>query len=90
MRGLELQGHLAANGFQVPVIFVMADKDGQMAQALRGGALAFLRKPFEDEDLFLVSVPEGWRMPIGRELLLASQTWKHCRRGREPGKALWS
>ena len=41
MSGLELQRHVAANGFQFPVIFVTEDKDGQMAQALRGGALAF-------------------------------------------------
>jgi FixJ family two-component response regulator len=56
MSGLELQRHLAANGYQVPVIFVTEDKAGQMAQALRGGALAFLRKPFEDEDLLLRAI----------------------------------
>lgn len=56
MSGLELQRHLAANGFRVPVIFVTEDKDGQMAQALRGGALAFLRKPFEDQGLLLRAV----------------------------------
>jgi FixJ family two-component response regulator len=56
MSGLELQRHLAAKGFQIPVIFVTQDKDGQMAQALRDGALAFLRKPFEDEDLLLRAV----------------------------------
>ena len=39
MSGLELQRHVAAKGFQVPVIFVTQDKDGQMVQALRGGAL---------------------------------------------------
>jgi FixJ family two-component response regulator len=56
MSGLELQWHLGANGFQAPVIFVTEDKDGYLAQALRGGALAFLRKPFEDEDLLLRAV----------------------------------
>jgi FixJ family two-component response regulator len=56
MSGLELQRHLGANGFQVPVVFVAEDKDGHLAQALRGGALAFLRKPLEDEDLLLRAV----------------------------------
>ena len=56
MSGLELRRHLAANGFQVLVILVTEDKDGQMAQALRGGALAFLRKSFEDQGLLLRAV----------------------------------
>ncbi|MDQ3580214.1 MAG: response regulator [Pseudomonadota bacterium] len=56
MSGLELQRHLAGNGFQVRVIFVTEDKGGHLAQALRGGALAFLRKPLEDEDLLLRAV----------------------------------
>ena len=54
MSGLELQQHLAADGIHVPIVFITAqeDGDGQMrAQALRSGALAFLRKPFNDEDL---------------------------------------
>jgi len=54
MSGLELQQHLAANGIHVPIVFITAqeDSDGEMrARALRSGALAFLRKPFSDEDL---------------------------------------
>ena len=54
MSGLELQQHLAADGIHVPIVFITAqeDSDGRMrAQALRSGALAFLRKPFNDEDL---------------------------------------
>jgi FixJ family two-component response regulator len=54
MSGLELQQRLAADGIHVPIVFITAqeDSDGQMrAQALRSGALAFLRKPFSDEDL---------------------------------------
>jgi len=54
MSGLELQEHLAADGIHVPVVFITAqeDSDGRMrARALRSGALAFLRKPFSDEDL---------------------------------------
>jgi FixJ family two-component response regulator len=56
MSGLELQRYLGANSFQAPVIFATEDKDGHLAQALRGDALAFLRKPFEDEDLLLRAV----------------------------------
>jgi FixJ family two-component response regulator len=54
MSGLELQQLLAGDGIHVPIVFITAqeDSDGQMrAQALRSGALAFLRKPFNDEDL---------------------------------------
>ena len=54
MSGLELQQRLAADGIHVPIVFITAqeDSDGRMrARALRSGALAFLRKPFSDEDL---------------------------------------
>ena len=59
MSGLALQRHLARKGFQAPVIFVTEDKDGHLAQALRGGALAFLRKPL-DGDLLLRTVQCAW------------------------------
>ena len=54
MSGLELQQRLAADGIHVPIVFITAQEDGDgrmRAQALRSGALAFLRKPFSDEDL---------------------------------------
>ena len=54
MSGLELQQHLANSGSQIPIVFITAQEDGDgqlQAQALRGGALACLRKPFDDEDL---------------------------------------
>lgn len=54
MSGLELQRHLAAIGCHIPTVLMTAheDRDGQMrAQALRAGAVAFLRKPFGGEDL---------------------------------------
>jgi FixJ family two-component response regulator len=48
MNGLEVQRRLA--GYGVPVIFITAyDEIGVREQALAGGALAFLRKPFGDE-----------------------------------------
>jgi FixJ family two-component response regulator len=54
MSGLELQVHLAGGGNSIPIVFVTAqhDDDGAMrARAMSQGALAFLSKPFGDEDL---------------------------------------
>ena len=54
MSGLELQAHLAVSGMRVPIVFTTAqeDADGHLRnQALRAGAVAFLRKPFDEADL---------------------------------------
>ena len=52
MNGLELQSALAAAGYGIPVIFITAydDKDSR-GRAMRAGAVAFLDKPFSDEQL---------------------------------------
>jgi FixJ family two-component response regulator len=52
MNGLELQSELAAAGYAIPIIFVTAyeDKDSR-GRAMRAGAVAFLDKPFSDEQL---------------------------------------
>ena len=43
MNGLELQSHLAAAGYKVPIIFISAyDKRESRQQALQSGAVAFL------------------------------------------------
>jgi FixJ family two-component response regulator len=48
--GLELQRRLAAENVHTPIIFITANADLQVsAEALRGGAVAFLRKPFSQE-----------------------------------------
>lgn len=54
MNGLELQRHLAMSGYKIPIIFVTAFDDNKelRQQAMHGGAVAFLRKPFNDEVLF--------------------------------------
>ena len=50
--GLELQRDLAAANRQVPVIFITAHADVPMTvQAMKGGAIEFLTKPFRDQDL---------------------------------------
>ena len=51
--GLDLQVRLAERAWSLPIIFASGydDEDAQK-RALRGGAVAFLHKPFADEALF--------------------------------------
>jgi FixJ family two-component response regulator len=50
--GLELQRDLAAANRQLPIIFITAHADVPMTvQAMKGGAMEFLTKPFRDQDL---------------------------------------
>ena len=50
--GLELQRELAAANRHVPIIFITAHGDIPMTvQAMKGGAIEFLTKPFRDQDL---------------------------------------
>lgn len=51
MSGLELQQRMGELGFRAPIVFVSATDGHPREQALRAGALAFLRKPFLDEEL---------------------------------------
>jgi FixJ family two-component response regulator len=53
MNGLEVQNRLATSGNALPVIFITAhDEVGVREKALAAGAVAFLRKPFDD-NLFI-------------------------------------
>ena len=48
MDGLQLQRHLVANGFEIPIIILTAHGDDvSRTQALRAGAVAFLPKPVD-------------------------------------------
>jgi len=50
--GLDLQRDLAAANRQIPIIFITAHADVPMTvQAMKGGAIEFLTKPFRDYDL---------------------------------------
>ncbi|MES0059562.1 response regulator [Mesorhizobium sp. M0025] len=50
--GLEFQRELIAANRQLPIIFMTAHADVTMSvQAMKGGALEFLTKPFRDQDL---------------------------------------
>jgi FixJ family two-component response regulator len=52
MNGLELQSELAATGHDIPIIFITAYADkGSRGRAMQAGAVAFLDKPFSDEQL---------------------------------------
>jgi FixJ family two-component response regulator len=50
--GLDLQRELAASRIQVPIVFITGHGDIPMSvQAMKGGAVEFLTKPFRDQDL---------------------------------------
>ena len=52
MSGIELQNYLLTQGNRVPVIFVTAFPETEArGDALRAGAVGFLGKPFDDENL---------------------------------------
>src|SRR5271166_3211119 len=50
--GLDLQRELAAANIQLPIVFITGHGDIPMSvQAMKGGAIEFLTKPFRDQDL---------------------------------------
>jgi len=52
MSGLDLQQRLIATPTPIPVVFVSAHDEAMMqASALRAGAVAFLKKPFDNSTL---------------------------------------
>src|SRR5882757_3387978 len=52
MSGPELQSKIRESNGAVPVIFVTGQADEELrTRALKDGAVAFLNKPFSDEDL---------------------------------------
>jgi FixJ family two-component response regulator len=52
MNGLELQRHLATSQSEIPIIFITSYEDDEVrARALNAGAVDYLVKPFNNEDL---------------------------------------
>jgi len=52
MSGLELQRQIVTANWRIPIIFVTSYADGdEKVQALEAGAVAYLYKPFREEDL---------------------------------------
>jgi FixJ family two-component response regulator len=55
LNGLQLQGHLAAEGCGIPIIFITAYDDKESRRrAMQAGAVAFLGKPFSDNQLLQI------------------------------------
>jgi len=53
MDGLELQRHLVNADQRIPIVFVTAHaSDNERRQAMAGGAVDFLLKPFSEDALF--------------------------------------
>jgi len=62
MSGLDLQSKLNSDQCPIPTIFITAHGDEKMRlQAMRGGAVKFLAKPFDGEVLI-----EAVRVALGR------------------------
>jgi FixJ family two-component response regulator len=52
MNGFELQEYLTASGIRIPVIFITGhDSFGMEEKAMKLGAVAYLRKPFDEKSL---------------------------------------
>jgi FixJ family two-component response regulator len=63
MNGIELQDQLIAQGHRLPIIFVTAFPEmKERARSLAAGAICFLGKPFNDEELItcLNRALPGW------------------------------
>jgi FixJ family two-component response regulator len=64
MDGLELQRNLLRPNQRVPIIFVSARaSEDERIQAIAGGAVEFLRKPFSEDALFnaIQAASPKWR-----------------------------
>jgi len=67
MNGIEVQDRLAMSGKTIPVIFITAhDEVGVREKALAKGAVAFLRKPFDDE-LLIKTLREALKRSATRQ-----------------------
>lgn len=66
MTGLDLQEHLLERGTTLPIIFITGHGDIPMAvEAMRRGALDFIRKPFREQDL-LDRINEALEVDAGK------------------------
>lgn len=73
MSGLELQDRLVSDGFDLPVIFISGHGDVPMAvRSMRRGAMDFLLKPFNDQDL-LDRIHQALKLDRGRKIELEHQ-----------------
>jgi FixJ family two-component response regulator len=69
MSGLDFQDELTRAGVQIPIIFITAHGDIPMTvKAMKSGAVEFLTKPFNDEDLL-----DAIRQALDRDQLARQQ-----------------
>ena len=65
MGGFELQRKLAADGPSIPVIIITAQGDDKArAEAVTAGAIAFLKKPF-NEEVLLAAINSALKLKLG-------------------------
>ena len=57
MNGFELRDRLASDGTPPPIIFITGHDDTPAERARSGGSCAFLRKPFDTNDLVALLRP---------------------------------
>ena len=68
MTGLDVQQHLVKSRKRVPVIFITAHDDvAAREKALAAGAVAFIRKPFQDEILIKTMREALTRIPTDHD-----------------------
>jgi len=54
MSGLQLQAHLLSAGDALPIVFITANaNEEERKHAMDAGAVGFLRKPFDEDELLL-------------------------------------
>ena len=81
LNGLELQRRIAADRVELPIIFITGHGDVPMSvQAMKGGAVEFLTKPFGDEVLLsaIHHAIEKSRTILGREAELQALRDRHA------------
>src|SRR5499425_1411912 len=79
LSGLDLQQELAKADVQIPIIFLTGHGDIPMTvRAMKAGALEFLTKPFDDEDLLEAIREAIKRDRVARRERANMRTLYHC------------
>ena len=81
LNGLDLQARIAADGVDMPIIFITGHGDVPMTvRAMKAGAMEFLTKPFGDEVLLsaIRSAIERSHTALGREAEVRSLRERHA------------
>jgi len=79
LNGLDLQDELTKADVQIPIIFLTGHGDIPMSvRAMKAGALEFLTKPFNDEDLL-----NAIQQAVGRDTMARHQTEDNAQHGFE-------